>query len=583
MTYQPIGLALEIFQSRHAAHEKETWEEACERVALHIANAETGEARNEWREKFASVLKANLLMPGGRIWYGSGRARGQLLNCFVVGAGDSREAWGKTVSDSIVISGTGGGVGVSCSPVRPRGTPIRGTGGTATGAVSLMEIINAAGDVIKAGGGRRTALMLALDISHGDIVEFLDKKLDLKQLTNANVSVIFDENPEVFFQYVKEDKEWPLLHQGKEIGRIPARLLWERIVKNALAGGEPGLLNGYLANRMSNIWYVEKLTCTNPCGEIWLSPYDCCCLGALVLPRFVKDGEVDWTLLEMAVKTGIRLLDDVLTVNQYPLPEIAAKCSQLRRIGLGVTGLHHMLLELGLKYNGDKGQEFVDKLMGRIKNWSYEASSDLAAEKGSFPAFDAEKFLRGGFARTLKPSLRERIKSNGMRNCAVNTIAPTGTISMVCNVSSGVEPIFAPAYERRYRKVIDGNDVIAMEIVVDPMFQRFVNEGRGVKHFVGAHDLTVEDHLEMQRICQRHVDNAVSKTINLTHGTSPEKLAELYMEYLPELKGVTVYPDGSRENQPLTPLSLEEAIEMAETARAATTSADPCRSGVCDV
>jgi ribonucleoside-diphosphate reductase alpha chain len=585
MAYEPTGFSLEIFQSRHASHPNETWTEACDRVATHVANAEQGEARNEWREKFSIVLKENLLMPGGRIWYGSGRARGQLLNCFVVGAGDSREAWGKTVSDSIVISGTGGGVGVSCSPVRPRGTPIRGTGGTATGAVSLMEIINAAGDVIKAGGGRRTALMLALDISHGDVVEFLDKKLDLKQLNNANVSVIFDENPEVFFVYVKEDRAWPLLHQGKEIGQIPARVLWERIVKNALAGGEPGLLNGFYANRMSNIWYVEKLTCTNPCGEIWLSPYDCCCLAALVLPRFVTETrDVNWQMLEMAVKSGVRFLDDVLTVNQYPLPEIQAKCSQLRRIGLGVTGLHHMLLELGLKYNSDKGLEFVDKLMGRIKNWSYEASSDLAAEKGAFPAFDCEKYLKGGFARTLKPSLREKIRRDGMRNCAVNTIAPTGTISMVCNVSSGIEPIFAAAYERRYRKTDEaGNDYLAMEIVVDPMFQRFVNEGRGVKHFVGAHDLSIEDHLEMQRICQRHVDNAVSKTINLPHGTSPERLSELYMEYMPELKGVTVYPDGSRENQPLTPLNLDEAIELAEGAAAQATSLDPCRSGVCEL
>jgi ribonucleoside-diphosphate reductase alpha chain len=581
MTYDPQGLALKIFQSRHAAHENETWLEACERVAQHVANAEQGEDRNRWRDTFNKLLSDNLLMPGGRIWYGSGKARGQLLNCFVIPTADSREGWGKTVSDSIVISGTGGGVGVNCSPVRPRGAAIRGTGGTSTGSVSLMEIINAAGDVIKAGGGRRTALMLALDISHGDIVEFLDKKLDLKQLNNANVSVVFSDNPDVFFTYVKENAEWPLVHQGKEVGRIPARVLWERIVKNALAGGEPGILNRYLAQKMSNIWYVEDLVCTNPCGEIWLSPYDCCCLGALVLPRFVtEDKTVNWELLEQSVKTGVRFLDNVLTVNQYPLPEVAAKCALLRRIGLGVTGLHHMLLELGLKYNSDQGLEFVDKLMGRIKNWSYEASSDLAAEKGSFGAFETEKFLKSGFAKTLKPSLRERIRNQGMRNCAVNTIAPTGTISMVCETSSGIEPIFAAAYERRFRQ----GEELMMEVVVDPMFQRFVAENRSVKHFVGAHDLSIKDHLEMQRVCQKHVDNAVSKTINLPYGTSAEELSELYMEYLPELKGVTVYPDGSRENQPLKALSLNEAINLAsETVMAEATSQDACRSGVCDV
>jgi ribonucleoside-diphosphate reductase alpha chain len=576
--YDPQGFALEIFQSRHAAHPAETWQEACDRVAQHVANAEEGANRNAWRDRFREVLLANKFMPGGRIWYGSGRARGQLLNCFVTNTGDSREAWGKTVSDSIVIAGTGGGVGINCSPVRPRGQPIRGTGGTATGAISLMEIINAAGEVIKAGGGRRTALMLALGASHGDIVEFLDKKLDLKQLNNANVSVVFDEDPELFFKLVRGDGTWPLMHQGRQVGAMPARALWDRIVKNALIGGEPGLLNSFLANKMSNIWYVEPLICTNPCSEFWLAAHDACCLGALVLPRFVRDGEVDWKAMQETVQASIRFLDDVLTVNNYPLPEIAAKVSQLRRIGLGVTGLHHMLLELGLKYNAPSGLEFVDDLMKRIKNWSYEASSDIAAEKGSFPAFDADKFLRSGFCKTLKPSLREKIRRDGMRCCTVNTIAPTGTISIICNVSSSIEPIFAAAYERRYRK----GDEIAMEIVVDPMFQRFVTEGRGVKHFVGAHDLSIRDHMEMQRVCQRHIDSAVSKTVNVPHGTAPEELSELYMEFFPEFKGITIYPDGSRENQPLTPLPLDQAVNLAKNSKAGLV-ADKCRSGVCEL
>jgi ribonucleoside-diphosphate reductase alpha chain len=338
------------------------------------------------------------------------------------------------------------------------------------------------------------------------------------------------------------------------------------------------MLNRYLANKMSNIWYVEPLTSTNPCGEIWLSPYDCCCLGALVLPRFVKDGKIDWDALEQTVRVGVRFLDDVLTVNQYPLPEIAAKCSQLRRIGLGVTGLHHMLLELGLKYNAPSGLEFVDDLMKRIKQWSYEASSDLSAEKGPFAAYDGDKFLRSGFCKGLKPSLREKIRRDGMRNCAVNTIAPTGTISIVCDVSSGIEPIFAAAYERRFRK----GDEIAMEIVVDPVFQRMVSEGRGVKHFLGAHDLSIRDHMEMQRVCQKHVDNAVSKTINLPPDTSWEDLSELYAEFLSDLKGVTVYPDGSRENQPLTPIPLDQATNLAKNSKAGLVG-DKCRSGVCEL
>jgi ribonucleoside-diphosphate reductase alpha chain len=275
----------------------------------------------------------------------------------------------------------------------------------------------------------------------------------------------------------------------------------------------------------------------------------------------------------------VRFLDDVLSVNSYPLPEIEAKCSQLRRIGLGVLGLHHMLIELGMKYNSVKGLEFVDKLFKFLKNESYEASIDLAIEKGSFPGFDADKYLKSNFVKTLKPSIRERIRANGIRNCALNTIAPTGTIAMICDVSSGIEPIFAMAYERRYRK----GDEIAMEVVADSLFKRYVAEGRSTKNFQNSYDLSIRDHLEMQRTCQRHVDNAVSKTINLPHGTSEEELSELYMEFLPELKGVTVYPVGSREDQPLTPLSAERAEELVFEAIAQAGGNDACKNGTCDV
>lgn len=578
-SFDPQGFSLDIFRSRHAAHANESWEEACMRVATHVANAEEGEARDVWRSKFYDMLRTNRVMPGGRIWYGSGRAKGQLLNCFVIPTSDSREGWGKTVSDSIVISGTGGGVGLNCSPVRPNGQPVRGTGGTSTGAVSLMEIINSAGEVIKAGGGRRTALMLCLGISHGDIAEFLDKKLDLKKLNNANVSVVFDDDPEEFFELVRKGKDFPLTFGGKEVGSIPAAQLWERIVKNALKGGEPGLLNGYLANRMSNIWYLEQLTSTNPCGEIWMSPYDCCCLGALVLPRFLDGRDVDWKRLREAISVGVRFLDDVLTVNNYPLPEIAAKCAQLRRIGLGVTGLHDMLLELGLRYNSAEGLELVDKLMKFIKNASYEASIELAREKGPFPGLNVEKFLKSAFVKNLKPTLREEIRKHGIRNCAVNTIAPTGTISIVCGVSSGIEPIFAAAYERRYRK----GEEKAVEAIVHPLFQKFVEAERDTSHFQGAHELSMRDHFEMQRVCQKHIDNAVSKTINVPQGASWEELSELYMEFFPELKGVTVYPDGAREDQPLTPLSREDALFHAIGAQIASAGNEACRSGVCDI
>jgi ribonucleoside-diphosphate reductase alpha chain len=577
--YEPEGFAKDIFTQRYALHAQETWAEACHRVADHVGSAEYGEQLAHWKSEFASILRQNLFMPAGRIWYGSGRPKGQLLNCFVIPTADSREGWGKTASDMIVICGTGGGLGLNTSPIRPRGSRINGSGGVATGAVSLMEIINAAGEVIKAGGGRRTALMLSLGLQHGDVLEFLDKKLDLHQLNNANVSVVFDDDPEDFFRLVKEDGDLELKFRGQTIGKTKARQLWDKIVTNALKGGEPGLLNGYLANKMSNIWYHDKLICTNPCGEIWLTAYDCCDLGALVLPRFVADGKLDWERLGRVVEIGVRFLDDVLTVNNYPLAEIKETCSNIRRIGLGVMGLHDMLLLLGQQYNSPEGLEVVDKVMKFIKERAYEASIALSQEKGPFPKFEADDFLKSGFCKTLKPTLRHKIKEFGIRNCALLTIAPTGTTSIVCDVTSGIEPMFAPAYQRRFRK----GEELAMEVVVHPLLKTFLAEGKDVSHFQGAFDIKLRDHFEMQRTCQRHLDNACSKTINLTKDTSKEELSDLYMEFFPELKGVTVYPDGSRQDQPLTPMSLDEAITYAETSLPGIAETKSCRGGVCEL
>jgi ribonucleoside-diphosphate reductase alpha chain len=587
--YEPQGFALKIFKQRYALHENETWTEACERVGGHVATAENGENVPKYRALFSDVLKKNLFMPGGRIWYGSGRPKGQLLNCFVAPTEDSREGWGRAVSDLIVICGTGGGLGLNCSPIRPRNSPINGTGGVATGAVSLMEIIDKAGDVIRAGGGRRTALMLCLNLDHGDLVEFLDKKLDLKQLTNANVSVVFNENPEDFFALVKKDLDLEFKFRGRVIGKAKARDIWKKIVSNALKGGEPGLLNGYLANKMNNIWYHAELISTNPCGEIWLSEYDCCCLGAVVLPRFVVgsgevsatgDKVINWSELKKTVQLAVRFLDDVLTVNNYPLPEIRDTCSSIRRIGLGVMGLHDMLLEMGLKYNSDAGLELIDKVMEVIKNTAYETSVELAKEKGSFQAFDSDKFMKSGFVKTLKPSIRSKIKEHGIRNCALLTIAPTGTTALVSDVTSGIEPMFSPVHERRFYEGAE----LKKEVLVHPLLRKFLDEGRDISHFQGTFDIGLRDHFEVQRTCQRHLDNACSKTINLPQGTSEDELSELYIEFFPDLKGVTIYPDGSRENQPLTPLPLDEALKSItghESLEAYTN--DPCRGGSCDI
>lgn len=546
MTFQPEGLGAQIFSDRYSRFEGETWDQACARVASHVAQVEENGKLPVWTERFYSELTLNRFMPGGRIWYGSGRPKAQLLNCFVVPAADSREGWGKTISDVIVVSGTGGGVGINCSPVRPRGSEIRGTGGRATGAVSLMQMVDRVGDVLVSGGGRRLALMLALELDHPDIEEFLSVKLDLEQLTNANISIIMNIDPTEFQELVRNDGQIKLRFAGRDTEKsVSARKVWNVLVENAWNSGEPGVLNGWLANKMSNIWYHKPLVCTNPCGEIWLEEYGCCCLGALVLPRFVRDGEFDWDQLDETIRVAVRFLDDVLSVNHYPLPEIKDNCENLRRVGLGVMGLHSMLLELGLQYSTRLGLDFIDKLFSFIKNTAYDASISIAIEKGPFPEYDP-KFLDSGFAKTLKRGIRNKIKEHGIRNCALLTIAPTGTTSMVAGVSSGIEPLFAPVYKRHFFKPTDdGSRVLAEEIVVTPEFERFGELAEG------AYDLSPREHFQVQKTVQAHIDNAVSKTVNLPKGYPVSELAELWLEFLPYLKGTTFYREGSRGDEPL--------------------------------
>ena len=341
--YEPQDFAKTIFDQRYAISQTETYEEACDRVASHVAAAENGN-RDKWKNRFTTAMKENRFIPGGRIWYGSGRMKGQLLNCFVLGITDSREGWGKAFHEMTVVSGTGGGVGMNFSPIRPRGTPIRGTGGTATGAVSVMEMIDAIGEGIKAGGGRRTALMQCLRYDHADIMEFLNKKFNKvkisedtirdvladtypnlpkdevdaivqsygadnesiikslikyqldQRLKNANVSVLVDNH---FFELIKKDEDVIFEWNNKEISRVSASEIWNIIVQNSWESGEPGILNIGLANEMNNIYYHAPLISTNPCGEIFLEENGCCDLGAINLVSHIdpKTNEIDWDMM----------------------------------------------------------------------------------------------------------------------------------------------------------------------------------------------------------------------------------------------------------------------------------------------
>lgn len=582
----PDGLPMTIFKDRYARDPEETWAEAALRLAQHVAQAESNGNVRKYEQRFFNQIVSGKFSPGGRIWYGAGRPKAQLLNCFVVPTTDSREGWGKATSDVIIISGLMGGVGLNVSPVRPRGSLIHGTGGYSTGAVSLMELINGVGDVIAGGGGRRMALMLALDFNHPDIEEFLHAKLDLNKLNNANVSIIIppDFDTDAFIEKIKNDEEIDLVFNGIPSGKtIKAKELWDALVENSWQSGEPGVLNGFLANKMNNISYHKPLICTNPCGEIWLEAYGCCCLGSLVLPRFVKGGQFDWDAFDESVRLGVRYLDNVLTVNHYPLAEIQENCEEVRRIGLGVMGLHTMLLELGMRYDDEESFAFVDRLMNTMKNTAYDASINLAIEKGPFPAY-SEQMLDSGFAKTLKRGIRNKIREHGIRNCALLMVAPTGTTSMVQNVTSALEPAPPAVYYRNYYKPTkDGTRLLNQELVVESAYEQYP------ELFQSAIDVPVENHFRMQATVQKHVDNAVSKTINLAKDFPKDEFGDIWLKYLPVLKGTTVYRYGSRENEPIAPIPKElweDVIGKATSADSMTVDefmALDCPDGVCEI
>lgn len=584
------GFSEKIFKERYAFTPEETWEEACKRVASQMAKAESSDKVKAYEEKFENILVKNYFVPGGRIWYNSGRNNAQLLNCFVLTNDlDSKEGWGNIAKEMIVTSMTGGGCGIDFSDVRPNGAPIFGQKGECPGPVPLMELIDNCSKPVKAGGQRRVALMFSLDLHHPDIEEFLDAKLTKGKLTHANVSVRSN-NTKEFIKAVKNDEEIELSWKGKFKKKISAKKLWDKIVTNAYNSAEPGFLNWELVSSENNIAYSTDLVTTNPCGEIALEKYGNCCLGHLVLSRFVKGNDIDWALLGNTIRLAVRFLDNVLSVNTFPLPEMKENAHKYRRIGLGTTALADMLVLLGYRYGSIEANKFVEKLYKFISKSAYEASVMLAVEKGAFPACVPEKFIESGFMKRMTSKIRSLVQEHGIRNCAILTIAPTGTVSILSgNCSSGIEPMFAPAYERRFWVKNERQ----VETVFHPLFSQFLQEGKDVSKFLGSHELTVREHMEVQKIIQKYIDNAVSKTINMPEDYSVEDMSEIWLEYLPSLKGTTFYRQNTRgyvdekgvvHEPPLVALSLEDAMKKFSKEKEIINGSEvDCASGVCEI
>lgn len=603
------GIGQEIFESRYAYPGETKWSDRAKVIAKTVASAERDDDKEKVERMFYESIGSGDLIPGGRIIFGAGRNRGHhnLLNCYVIIPEDNVDSIGRTVQDMYRISCAGGGVGFNVSKLRPKGDHIGSVKNSAPGAVSVLKMINEVGEHVRAGKNRRTALMGILNITHPDLLEFLSVKLDQGELNNFNISVAITNR---FLEAVELGEDWYFTYNNKEyhsydvarlneeedrkeiisvlgmdeedalsraenfqkvswtdtfemIGQrdIKARELWDMIWKNSVESGDPGIYNIDLANSYTNVSYFESLDSTNPCGEISLPSYGNCCLGNINLSNMVLDDgtDVDWKRLAKTVRTGIRFLDNVLTVNTFPTEECKLVGERSRRIGLGVTGLHYMLIKLGLEYGSESCLEFLERLFGTIRDEAYKMSIYLSRDKQPFPEFDYKKYLEEDFAKTLPARIRMLIKRYGIRNAVMLTIPPCGTISMLHGVSSGIEPIFAAMYNRRYRH----NNIWKEQLVVDPLFQEYYDKGKSLKPFVGAYDVSPDNHIKVQATIQKYIDSCISKTINLPAEATPESFSQAALDYAPYLKGLTVYRAGSKGNEPLQAIALtEDNIEL---------------------
>ncbi len=613
MALKQLGkLGQEIFEQRYAYPGEKIWGDRAKAIAKVAASCEKDDEKEAIFEKFYSTVGAGDFVPGGRIIFGSGRSNQNLLNCFALKPEDNVQSIGKVVQDMYRISCGGGGIGFNFSEIRPKGDDINIIKNSAPGSISVMQMINEIGNHVKAGKNRRTALLAILNITHPDLLEFLTVKLDKKQLNNFNISVGITNR---FLEAVENDEDWyftyhnkkydlyrlerksknehglhefeldiidvPGLNASDAIGRakqhyklkwddefefkekvqLKAKDLWERIFKSAVECGDPGFFNLDLVNSYTTVNYFTTMDQPNPCGEIPLEPYANCCLGNINLANMVLDdgSDVDWKRLANAVRVGVRFLDNIITTNHYPLEESKSVGQRSRRIGLGVMGLHYMLIKLGILYGSDKCLEFLGRLFSTIRDEAYFTSVYLARDKEPFPAFDYKKYLATDFAKTLPARLRMLIKQHGIRNAVMLTVPPTGTIGMLMEVSTGVEPIFSWAYKRRYRHA----NVWKEQVVIDPLFKEMYSQGKDLSVFVGSYDITPTAHLKVQAEIQKYIDSSISKTINIPKETKWEDLSEVALEHMSYLKGLTIYREGSRGDEPLSAIPLtKENIEM---------------------
>jgi ribonucleoside-diphosphate reductase alpha chain len=548
----------------------DTWR----RVAHALAAIEQKDAPG-WERKFFAVLQDFKFLPGGRIQAGAGTSRNvTLFNCFVMGVvEDSMPGIFHALQEGALTMQEGGGIGVDFSTLRPRGTLAKGAGTIASGAVSFMGIWDAMCGTILSTGTRRGAMMATLRCDHPDIEEFVTAKQRGGQLQRFNLSV---QVTDAFMAAIRSDADWPLVfpaaafdvdgetilrewpgHEGavpcRILRRVRARSLWERILRATYDSAEPGVLFIDRINRLNNLWYRERLTATNPCGEIPLPPYGACNLGSVNLTSFIirpftAFAAVDFAGLQQITHTAVRLLDNVIDASRFPLPAQAENAHGSRRVGLGITGLADAFVMLRLRYGSEQSLALAGEIMSCICHAAYRASIGLAKEKGSFPYFDRDRYLEGTFIRTLPDDIQAGIAQVGLRNSHLLAIAPTGTISLLAgNISSGLEPIFAASYERNV--LAQDGALVAFSLTdyaLDQWHQIEASPAGLPSDFITAGDLPITAHLRMQATLQPFIDNSISKTINVPPKTSFDDFRQIYdTAYDMGLKGCTTFRPNS--------------------------------------
>ena len=580
--YREDDLGKSVLEMKYLAPgEKHPWH-LWKRQAKALSSVEkTKKLQEKWEALFFDALENFKFVPGGRIMHGAGREdiTTTLNNCYVVGIKtDSIKSIYDCVIQEAMTYKYGGGCGHDLSILRPGGDEILGTGGNSCGPVGFMNLFSENTNTI-AQHGRRGANMQTLRVDHPDIEKFIEIKTgDVDMVKYSNISVLLTDE---FMKAVQDDTDFNLQWGGKVYTTVKAKDLWMKIIEHAHSSAEPGLLFWDTMTKYHNAEYCSPLVSTNPCAEQPLPDGGCCNLGALNLERFVdNDGNFDFDGFKETTAVGARFLDNVIDYNleRHALEEQKQNAMNDRRVGLGILGLGDMLVKMGIKYDSDEALETINKIMEIHRNTAYETSAELAKEKGQFPNFDWDGYSQSLFVQDLPKELQEKIKNHGVRNCTLTTVAPTGSGAIVARVTSGIEPIFATSYQRKVKK----NDSLGKEFDTFTVYHPVVKEMFGTdenlpEYVVTAHNVDPYFRVKMQGEVQKYIDSSISSTVNLAEETTVDTVADIYMTaYKADLKGITVYREGSREgilitneksseNEPQTEAQEKKSARMRPT------------------